>query len=60
MPGMKFIDFTYDVNQRLIIALAERPGYENRVDPNKTYNRYELHLFKVQNEVIWVKPIGFV
>lgn len=60
MPALKFIDFTYDVNQRLIVALAEWPGYANRRNTNISSNRYEIHLFKVQNEVIWVKLIPFI
>jgi len=30
MPSLNFIDFTYDVDQRLIIALTESPGREYR------------------------------
>ena len=60
MPALKFVDFTYDVNQRLIVALAEQPGYAIRRNPNITNNRYEIHLFKVQNEVIWIKLIPFI
>ena len=60
MPLLRFVDFTYDVEQRLIIALAENPGFPFRRNQNSTATRYEIHLFKVQNEVIWVRLIPFI
>jgi hypothetical protein len=59
MQGLKLIDFTYDNEERIIFALAESPEYANKKELNLTAARYEIHIFKVQNEVIWIKMIKF-
>ena len=52
MPGLNFIDYSYDLEERTIFLLAENPAYQNFSESVVT-GRYEMHIFRVYNEIIW-------
>lgn len=58
MPELNIIDVVYDIEDRSIFMLAEQPAYNKESDPILR-GRYEIHIFIVQNEVLWKRMIPF-
>lgn len=61
-PHTRFIDFTFDIKERLIIGIVEN---ENMINPdnqdflNMTIDKYEFHIIKVHNEMVWKRVQSF-
>ena len=59
MPDVNFINFSYDLESRILYGVAVSPKIVKTDEIDSTLINYELHLFGIQAAITWRRKLDF-